>query len=152
MTNPHEENKVTATIKHQGKDAPWLVFHGSVQGIKDNLIEAFTMSDEAKELNLHELVLDAQRMVAGSGVASSVLGGRPTRTNPSTTAAYAAAESTPAEPVVNPLFAAIEAAESGDDLKVLYSKNKAEFEATPEIMAAANARGKAIKAAAASAA
>lgn len=152
------ENKmaagITATVKMDGKDAPWLVFHGAPSEVRSNIIEAFGMDAEAvQDWTVLDLTVEASRVAKAQSNVAHGIGGRPlTKGEGQSKApeAWEAARSGQVEPEPeqrNPLFDAIEQAGTVDELKALWADNKAAF-SDGELMAAWKARGKSLQAAA----
>ena len=159
MSDPNRERGLSVTIKFPESarykaDNPWMVFHGSPATIREDIIDAFNLGDEAKELALHELVQEAQSIVTGMGNAASGLGGRVL--SPGSGSAWSQAQSgqraekapekSPEEIEVERLTAAVEAVTTVADLQQLWARNQAPFAANEALMTAYKAKGKALSA------
>lgn len=148
MSDPHEPGGLSVTLKKDGKDASWIVFHGSVDRIKEDIGKAFDMEADAQELSLVGLALNADNLWKGTGHAGRVLGARATSGGSPPWDEARAQSSAPAEPVKDPLFAKVESAEDVPALKLLFAENKSAFDANTELFAAWKAKGKSIQEAA----
>lgn len=147
--NPYAGKGMSITLKQDGKDGTWAVFHGTVEGIREQ-IEAFFGYDRDEELKPFDVVLSATQDYKASGRVASGLGGRTLGASKSADAFAAArgeAPAAPAEPVRNPLYDTIEQMGSVEALRTLWAENRAAFDAEPELMAAWNAKGKSLVAA-----
>lgn len=148
MSEPWSGGETTATIKFgRGHEDPWLVFKGTPERVKEQIVVAFgTDVEEAEGLTLAELVVNVTKTAQGARTASAGLGG--TVIKQGGWARAAQEEAAPAEPAVNPLFAKVEALtaiEGPGGLKDLYARNADAFKADAELMAAWTAKGKALK-------
>ena len=112
------DSEMSVTIKHQGKDAPWLVFRGCVSSVLDMMEEAFVIP--IGELTLHEYVVVCQQHVNGVSNVAKVLGGVPV----ADTGDAWASVTDPAHPLV----AALAACNTQLEVKQLWAKNRQEFE------------------------
>lgn len=157
-TDPHAQRRVSATIKfpesaRYKSDNPWLVFEGAVSTVREQIIEAFGMTD-AEELTLFDLVTNAQAQATAVGNAASGLGGKVLASGSSAWseakggAAAPAAEAKPEKTRKDELLAEIPTFTDIEKLKRLWAENQSEFE-DAELMAAWSAKGKALKEAAA---
>ena len=161
MSDPHAPRRVSATIKfpesaRYKSDNPWLVFEGSVESVREQIIEAFNYGEDAKKLTLAELVSNAQQDTTALGNAAAGLGGRAIpqdkegdRTSSSkrqSEKSPEAAEEEKAKGVESELLQQIEDCTTRAEVKAVWAKNKAEFAASPDLMAAYKARGKALPA------
>jgi len=150
MGNPHEPGRVSVTLKSDSRDGTWIVFHGSTQEIRRQIIETFELF-EARETPLWELINEATSLYKAAGNASAGLGGRSLKKSEGNAATGSAWDKVAAgaepEPEVDPniarLTAAIEAATTTDALRDLYARNAAHF-ANPDLLAAWQAKGKAL--------
>lgn len=167
--NPFEGSDVTVTIKY-GKDFSdsWAVFRGSVEGVRANIIAYFGFDGAKLAGNtLNEVVVMATSHAHGMRTAGASLGAtvlpsqRTESAAPATTGTATVETEAPAtagdvwgedsaDAGPNPLFAQVEAITSIDDLKRLWAENQAAF-AEGELLEAYKAKGKALKAAVASA-
>lgn len=145
---------MSATIKRDGKDASWLVFHGTPAEISRDIKDVFGIDGEG--LTIAELVGEAEAMWKSSGNVASGLGGRSLpsgdRTSGSGTTAPpwnrdAAAPTEPQEdPNVVRLTAEIEAATDRASLKDMFARNKTVFDANSALTDAWRAKGKSLPA------
>lgn len=152
------------TIKFQGKDAPWCVYRGTAEEIKDALALDFELDcASVADLSLSAVVNNAQRHAeALSAVKGTVLATVATSAStaptgassdeaqqPTGTDAWAAAEAAGTEQKTEdplaPLYAAIEAATNRDALKRLWAENQAAF-ADADLTAAWKTKGKSLPA------
>lgn len=148
MSDPNQTREVSVTIKHDGKDSTWLVFRGSVEAVREQIIECFGMT-ETEGLTLHELSVEATRLVKATSQVANGLGGRVLKGGSQSAFAQAreGGGSAPApakEDEDVPLKGMIEAATSVAALKTLWAENKAAFDADPELFAAWKAKGKSL--------
>lgn len=163
MDNPHDAGRgVSVTIKHDGaRDAPWIVFHGEVDNVREDIIKAFGFAD-AEGLTLHDLCVNAAAHAARIAQVAGTLGGtilstggiptppaeapaveQPTTTEaPSPVADPWAAAAEPAPPARDPLFEQVEAAQSVAEVQQVWAENQQAFADNAELMAAYKARGK----------
>lgn len=151
------------TIKYgKGYESTWATFTGLPHEVREQIIAYFGFAEDAvRELTLSELVVNATSVAHGKGNAAATLGavaipasqqGQEQSAPPATeTASDASSDpweavesSAPAEPAVNPLYAQIEAAQSVDELKVLWADNQAAF-SDADLMAAWKAKGKSLQ-------
>lgn len=144
MANPHEDGGVSITLKQDGRDGMWTVFHGSPARIRENIIALFGL-EGVDELTLHEVSLEAQRIYKGAGNAASILGARPVASKSSEAWKQAqATEAAPAEPERDPLLDKIEAVKDVESLKLLWAENRPAFDENPDLLSQWKLRGKAI--------
>ena len=149
--SPHEPGRISVTLKSDGRDGTWIVFHGNAGEIRRQLIATFDIED-AEGAPLFDLINEATRIYKSTGNVSAGLGGRvvgkKSDGNAATGSAWdKVAEGEKPEPEVDPniarLTAAIEAATTTDALRDLYARNAAHF-ANPDLLAAWQAKGKAL--------
>lgn len=146
---------VSVTIKFgSDKDAPWVVFHGTMQQVRAQIIASFAYDDTANEWTDAELVTQATKTAAGLMVATSGLGGTPISggRRGGSSAFAAAREKTESAPPAEPepeltLAQRIEACESVPDLQALWVENAAAIQ-SEGLVDAWKARGKALTTAA----
>lgn len=158
MSNPHEPGRISVTLKQDGKDGTWLVFHGSAAEVRGQITDTFVMEDDGSA-PLYDLINEATRLYKASGNVTSALGGRVIKGGDSNDAKQSGTGSawdraagngaeTPTEPEVDPnvvrLTAEIEAVTEVPALKELYARNKAVFDANPDLIAAYKAKGKSL--------
>lgn len=147
---------ISLTIKYpeaaKFAGAPWAVFHGTVQEVRDQVTDYFALDTEAtKDLSVHELAIIADKTVRGSAAVASVLGGTPVADKPATTdnpwAQFDSKDGDqPAKPIENPhagLIDKLTHAATVDELKTLWAKNKDAF-SDEAVKAAYGERGKAL--------
>jgi hypothetical protein len=157
VSDPHERGDgISVTLKQDGKDGTWLVFHGSAARVREQIIEVFPGIDETGDAPLFDLINEATRLYKAAGNINSTLGGRvvgskgKSESNGATGSAWdrAAGNTADAEPEVDPNVARIEAAiEEATDvasLKELYARNKVHFENHPDLLTAYKTKGKAL--------
>lgn len=159
MTDPHALREVSATIKfpesaRYKSDNPWLVFRGSnANDLKELVIDAFGLGEEAKTMALHEVVAEAQSIAsamgnvadgAGGKVLSSGAGGSAWDRAKSGDSKPAKEEKSPEEQERERLTAEIQAASDIESLKQLWARNQAAFK-DETLMASWKARGKSLQ-------
>lgn len=153
MSDPYEKSGVSATLKVEGRDKPWLVFHGSVERVKEDIVKAFGFETPDEGTTLHALVLDANSMLNGSGRLLKAFPGS-TIESRGASSAFAEARNDDGNPpwdepkqqsATEAMYDQIEAAESTDALKHLWATNRAAFDGDVELFAAWKAKGKALK-------
>lgn len=153
------ERGISITLKYpkpKYQDAPWIVFHGSPEEVREDIITAFAWDGETVTgLNVHEVVLKAQEAVQGAGNVANTLGGKVLSEGggqPSGvwsqvgSGASAEAEDKPAEDPTAWLKVEIDKATSVAGLQRLWADNKAAFSEHPELMDAYKAKGKSLAA------
>lgn len=159
MSDPYERDNISITMKQDGKDGTWIVFHGSPAKVREQVIEVFQLENEW-ETPLFDLINAATRLYKSTGNISSQLGGRViTKTdrtsesgNQSSGSAWdrAGGSSEPAEPEVDPnvvrLSGAIESAQTRAELKELFARNKAVFDANADLTDEWKSKGKSLPA------
>ncbi len=145
------ERTVTVTIKYgKGYEETWAVFKGSTGEVREDILTYFGIeSASVASLTLSELVVNVTNLAHGKGNVAATLGATaiPSATSEAAQAegtdpwAAAASASTPAQPEVNPIFDAIKACTTRDELKRLWAENQPQF-ADSAVMDAWKARGK----------
>lgn len=157
--------KVTATIKaDKGYDAPWLVFNGTPEEIRQQIITTFGFDTAwGTDIAISELVLEASKNFAATYRVSTELGGKAiksSKTKASGSAPSGGSEATkgqlpapakeekkePADPQADPLLEQIAAATSLDDLTRIWKQNQKAFQQRPEVGKAVKERRAAIDA------
>ena len=152
MSDPHEREGMSVTLKHDGKEGTWIVFHGSPAMIREQMLATFPGLEATAETPLYDIVNEATRMFKASGNVTSALGGRVipsgNRSSQSGSAWDSGSAGNSDEPKPGPevvrLTAAIEAAEKVEDLHDLYARNKAAFDENADLMSEWKAKGKAL--------
>lgn len=157
MSDPHERGDgISVTLKQDGKDGTWLVFHGSPARVREQIIDVFPGIDPEHDAPLFDLINEATRLYKAAGNLNSTLGGRvvgkgKSEGNAPTGSAWDRAQAgntAEPEPEVDPNVTRIEAAieEAADvaSLKELYARNKVHFDANPDLLAAYKAKGKSL--------
>lgn len=155
LQDPHKPGQISVTIKGDGKDATWIVFHGNVAEVRRQIVEVFELTEEGDEkAPLYDLVNEATRTFKTTGNVSSALGGRVIGGGSSAKkpagggSAWEQAANTPQEDAVDinvvRLTKAIEAATDVASLKELFARDKAHFDANPELLAEWKAKGKSL--------
>jgi hypothetical protein len=141
---------VSVTIKFgTDKDAPWVVFHGTMPQVRKQIIESFAFGEDGAEWTDAELVTQATKAAGGLMAATSGLGGTPVSRRSS--GAYAAARAQQTAPPAEPepeltLAQKIEACASVPDLQALWVENSAAIQ-SEGLVDAWKAKGKALTAA-----
>lgn len=158
--DPSQSRGISATIKFPESarykaDNPWMVFHGSPASVREDIIEAFGLGEEAQAMTLPELVQEAQTIVTGMANAASGLGGRVLSEGSGKGSAWGQAQSgqraekAPEESAeeieVKRLLAEVETVTSVADLQQLWARNQEAFR-NDGLMAAYKAKGKALSA------
>jgi hypothetical protein len=142
VSDPHTNGGLSVTLKQEGSTGVWMVFHGTPDGIHQDIVRAFQLDPETyAEWALSDLVNEAHRIHRGVGNVAQILGGKPMKaedTSPPFNTDKPADE-------VNPLIGLIEAVESIAELQTLYKRNAAEFKANPDLTEVWKAKGKALK-------
>lgn len=146
--DPHKPGGMSATLKQEGKDRPWLVFHGSPASVARDIKATFPELAESDE-SLADLVNEAQRLFSAVGNAHRTLGARPAGNNKNGSAwAEARGDSAPAEQKPEPTLAEIiEALESVEEAKELWLDRSDEIKSA-SLVEAWTAKAKALKPAA----
>jgi hypothetical protein len=142
MGDPDKTTGLSITLKQEGRDGMWMVFHGLPHNIREDIIVTFGL-DGAKyaDYTLHDLALEAQRLYRGMGNVSTILGGQSVPdVHKGSTEAKAAADAKEE----NPLLALIEACESVAELQALYKRNVDEFKGNGELLSAWKGKGKSL--------
>lgn len=144
-TDPHADRGVSVTIKtpeskRYAADNPWVVFHGSVESVKEDLGKAFDIETEG--LSLYSVTVNAQRIASGIGTASNVLGGTVVKEEKADATPTPANSPAPAksEPEKDKVLEALALAQSVADVQQVWAEYGPEF--TDEHMAAYKARGR----------
>lgn len=154
-SDPNATGGVSATLKlpeseRYKQNGPWLVFHGSVERVREDIISALGLEVDA-DVPLADVVIEGQvQFEAHASVVRGTGGGRTVGGGSSSSQRSKSAETgteTPAEPEGDPLLAEIEAADSTKALQIVFADNKAKFTPGSEYLAALEARSKALKAA-----
>jgi hypothetical protein len=158
-STPFENGRVSVTMKHNGKyEDPWIVFHGSVEKVKDDMIRAFGLGEgdvPFADRSLSDVLYEANKQSVAEYNAATALNGTVIKTkrgkghalpDPGKTDEATVTDPKADEPEVNPLLAKIEAVPDVGALQKLWAENQAAF-TEPDIMAAYKARGKALSAA-----
>lgn len=151
------ERGISITLKYpkpKYQDAPWIVFHGSPEEVREDLIAAFGWDAESvTDLSLHEVTLKAQAAVQGAGEVANQLGGtvlsggggaKSSAWSQAGSRASEQAEGAEPEDPTAWLKVEIDKATSGDGLKRLWADNKAAFDAHAELMDLWKAKGKSL--------
>lgn len=151
MGDPYKPGHISVTFKHDGKDGTWLVVHGSTAEVKRQIVETFDIDPEG--VSLADLIVEATRLFKATGNVSSQLGGRvipkgDTAPKGGGGNAWAEAANSPAEDPVDinvvRLQKAIEAVTDVAALKELFARDKAHFDANPDLLAEWKAKGKSL--------
>jgi hypothetical protein len=182
MSGPFDGGGISVTIKGDepgGKfndaksPSTWIVFHGSVGQVKEQIIEAFGMEAGAIDKTLLDLQNEATKMFKAVNTVGSQLGG--TVLSKGKAAAPAAAPAAPSTPVEDkggndvwakaaesgppwkteaeekaeaeakdPILTALDGCQSVAEVQQVWAENQAAFNANPAYMDAYKARGKAL--------
>jgi hypothetical protein len=125
----------------------WIVFHGSIVAVKEQIVEAFDYEADAVNRPLYDLVNEATKSFKAINAVGTQLGG----TVLSKGGEDKAQADSPTEPAksdeddaTKPIKAMIENATSRDGLKQLWAENKAVFDANPSLMDEWKAKGKSL--------
>lgn len=151
MSDPYTRGGMSVTLKADGKDGTWVVYHGTPEQIREQILATFEI-EESKDAPLFDLINEATRIYKAAGNVSSGLGGRVVSSSKQADkpagSAWEQASNAPAEPEVDPnvarLEGEIEGAASVDALKELYARNVAVFESNADLMDAWKAKGRAL--------
>lgn len=148
-SNPNEPGRISVTLKGEGRDATWIVFHGSPGEVRAQVMEVFDLPDESSKQSLADLINEATSLYRATGNVSNRLGGRTLGGGASAwdRTSNGNGGSTP-QPEVDPnkvrVEAAIDAAATRDELKELYARNEAVFSAHADLLVAYKAKGKSL--------
>lgn len=154
MSDPHTISEVSATIKvpeskRYAGDAPWLVFRGSVDAVREQLAEAFGLDGDQP---LIALTMQAQGVAntysrnADVGLGAKTLGKSAGKAaEKPQEAAEAPASEAPAQEAEDPILASLKAAESRAELKTIRAEHQELFTEGSEYLAAWKARGREVK-------
>lgn len=144
---------ITVTVKYgTGYDQPWVVFHGLVEEVRDDIVSFFGIQREnVVNLTLSDLVVNATSAAHGVGALASSLGATVIESRPhdpqvpADDAWVQASSSAPAEkePAGQALLDRIGQAPDVPALQRLWVENQAAF-ADPAVMDAWKARGRAL--------
>lgn len=138
---------VTVTIKGDGRDAPWTVFHGSVDYVCQAMIVTYALEGMENE-SLHNITNAANALVKLGGTVV-----RPGETESLGTSAKDGnvidasqrfankGEVDPIEQAYKRLSPEIDQAADIESLKEVWARNKDEFSANPKLMEEYTAKG-----------
>lgn len=160
LQDPHvlpKPGHMSVTLKHDGKDGTWIVFHGIAADIRKQIIDAFDMQGQ-EDAPLYDLINEATRVFKSTGNITSSLGGRVVGGKKSegappsgggsawqqAAAGNAGEEEEPVDINVVRLTKAIEEVTDVTVLKELYARNKAHFDGNAELFAEWQAKGRAL--------
>lgn len=74
--DPNERGAgLSVTIKQDSRDGTWVVFHGSIERIREDMAEAMDIPNEG---SLSDMIASATAKFKGEGNVARVLGGKPT--------------------------------------------------------------------------
>lgn len=159
MTNPHEPGRISVTLKQDGKDGTWVVFHGSPEEVRQQIVGLFPEFDGQTDAPLYDLINEATRLFKAAGNVSSRLGGRVVgnkaasgNESSDSGSAWDRVAGNGAEPQQEPevdpnvarLQREIEGAADVAALRELFARNKAAFDANPDLVADWKAKGKSL--------
>lgn len=154
MSDPNEVGGISVTIKgdepggkYNDAKSPgtWIVFHGSPQRVKEQIIEVFDFDAEASQRSLHHLVNEATKVFKAVSSVGQSLGGTVLSKGEGEPASQPASEPKAEEDdETAPIKAMIGAASSRDALKKIWAENKAVFDANPSLMDEWKAKGKSL--------
>lgn len=152
LQNPHVPTvgHISVTLKGEGKDATWIVFHGKPDYVRAQIMDVMGMDEH--DGPLYDLINQATTLFKGASNVSAGLGGRVINGNNANKRvvggpAWDEPQGEPAEPVdLNALrlSKAIEAATEAKALQELYARNKEAFVGNAELFAEWNAKGKSL--------
>ena len=145
---------LTATIKfpesaRYKSDNPWIVFHGTVDQISEDIVAAFGLEGEDTP-TLFDLVVQAQSIATAGKVAAAALGAKTvgaTADNPPSgsvwdQAAQPAAEPQPELTEAEKLLALIGEQPNVAELRTLYARNEAAIKGDPTLLEAWKTKGR----------
>ena len=149
MSDPYEPSGMSVTLKQDAKDGMWMVFHGSPSKISEMIREAIPEVADV-EGGLLDVAMEANTIYKAATTVSSA-GGK-SLSNRGGGSGWSrkgkveeSATETPAEPEVDPLVEAIEALGNTTDHKQLWAKNRARFDAEPDLLDKWKAKGRALR-------
>lgn len=158
MSDPNKPGEISVTIKYKQSEAyagdnSWIVFHGTVAAVREQIIDAFNLDESANMLALSDIVLTAQSIATSTSNVATKLGGKSlgsgNGTAPKATATQAAATTEPAAPSEpEGLAGEIARLQTYQEATDCWADNAAELKADPDLMAAWKAKAKALKPAA----
>lgn len=138
-----ERDEMSVTMKQDGREGTWIVFHGSPDRIREQIMVTFELEASNWDAPLFDLINEATRIYKTAGMVTSTLGGRVIEGN-------GRAERPAAEPKVDPevarLVVAIDAAADVAALQDLYARNKATFAENADLTETWKAKGKSLSA------
>lgn len=132
MSDESRARGVTATVKYsKDYDAPWVVFHGSVSEIKEDMGVWFGQEEAAKELDGHDLLTGLYNAFKSQGGGSARRGNSRGSEDVVEPAKPVSAELVEARPVAvtdEGLVEKIKAAKSVDEITALWKAQPKAFE------------------------
>lgn len=154
--DPHKPGHMSVTLKQDGKDGTWIVFHGTAKDIRSQIVATFDMEGQ-DEAPLYDLINEATRTYKATGNLNSALGGRVIKKDGASASdkggsawdratGAGAPQEEPVDLNVVRLTKAIEDATDVPTLHNLYARDKAHFEANAELFALWQAKGKSLSA------
>lgn len=152
--DPHKPGHMSVTLKQDGKDGTWIVFHGTAKDIRSQIIATFDMEGQ-EDAPLYDLINEATSTYKATGNLNSSLGGRVIKKGDASASSKGgsawdratgagAPQEEPVDLNVVRLTKAIEDATDVPALHNLYARDKAHFEANAELFAAWQAKGKSL--------
>lgn len=139
--------EVSVTLKHDGKyEAPWIVFRGSPEQVKADIVEALGWDKDAGDTrSLVELVHAADKQAKAEYGVKAELGGkvisRERKSSTKSASEDKAPEAEASEEDGNPLVKVIASINNVADLKKLWAENQEAFQ-DGDLMDVWKARGK----------
>lgn len=137
MSDPHEKSGLSVTLKQDRKDGTWVVFHGSVSRIREDMAEALDIPNEG---SLGDMIAVATAKFKGQGNVAAILGGKPVQGESSEP--QQSSEDRTAEAIK----AAIAAAKDMDALKDIWARYKEHVKQGSEVYDLFQAKTKEVQA------
>lgn len=156
VQDPYKPGHMSVTLKADGKDGTWIVFHGDPAAIRSQITTVFDLNETGDaDAPLYDLINEATRIYKSTGTINAALGGRTVGGGKDSAGATgsawdragsgnAAEQAPPVDINVVRLTNAIENATNVAELKELFARNKAFFDENAELFAAWQAKGKAL--------
>lgn len=165
MSESTSARPVSVTFKYgKGYEEPWVVFQGTAAEVRAEIASFFGVTEEVhKDFTLSELVVFANNVAHGKGAAAAILGATPVPSSMTGQSAFDIVDAEAGgqqkagdEPArqaqseqdaeVGALLGKIAEATSRDALKDIWARNRALFDAKPELTEAYKAKGKSLPA------
>lgn len=148
-SNPNEVAGLSVTLKADGRDGMWMVFHGSPSAIRENLIEAFNFTD-TDDQTLVDIAVQANGHYKGVTNAAAKLGAKPSSTGAWTNAARDADKTDPTAegseaPPARTLLDDLADCTDLTSHRQLWAEHRSEFEGDEGLMEAWKNRGRELR-------